>query len=80
MAFDSNVESFPRTEAVRRALATALGSGAVADLIFMERWVAQPSHDLAATLRAGQIRRANPTLAEAIQRELRSSIRLFSGA
>jgi len=74
MAFDTNVESFPRTEAVRRALAAARGSSAVADLIFLERWVAQPSHDLAATLRAGQIRRANPTLADAIQRELRAPV------
>ena len=70
MAFDTNVESYPRTEAVRRALAAAQGSGAVADLIFLEHWVAHPRRDLAATLRASQIRRANPALADAIQQEL----------
>lgn len=70
MAFDSNVESYPRTEAVRRALAAARDHAAAADLMFLEYWVTHPSRDLAATLRAGQIRRANPTLAEAIRQEL----------
>lgn len=70
MAFDTTVETYPRTEAVRRALAAAQGNGAAADLIFLERWVTHPSHDLAATLRASQIRRANPALADAIQLEL----------
>ena len=70
MAFDTNVELYPRTEAVRRALAGAQGTGAAADLMFLENWVVQPSHDLAATLRASQIRRANPTLANAILQEL----------
>ena len=70
MAFDLNVEPYPRTQAVRQALAMLHDSGAAADLMFLEDWVAHPNRDLAATLRAGQIRRANPTLADAILQEL----------
>ncbi|HEX5325327.1 MAG TPA: hypothetical protein VFW75_01535, partial [Acetobacteraceae bacterium] len=53
----------PRTEAVRRALCSARADGAVSDLLFLETWEAVPVADVAATLRAGQIRRANPALA-----------------
>ena len=62
----------PRTEAVRRALRAAPDETAVSDLLFLEAWEIQPPHDIASTLRAGQIRRANPLLAEAIRTELRS--------
>ncbi len=74
MAFDTNVETYPRTEAVRRALAALHDSGAAADLMFLEHWVAHPNRDLAATLRAGQIRRANPSLADAILQELSAQL------
>ena len=59
----------PRTEALRRALQTQ-DRQAVADLVFLENWEAQPPSSLAAVLRAGQIRRANPELAAAIRAEL----------
>lgn len=62
----------PRTEAVRRALRAAPNETAVSDLLFLEAWEMQAPDDIASTLRAGQIRRANPLLAEAIRTELRS--------
>ena len=60
----------PRTEALRRALQQVRDAGAVADLLFLEYWQTQRSSDIAACLRASQIRRANPTLAAAIHAEL----------
>jgi hypothetical protein len=63
----------PRTEAVRRALLAAPDETAISDLLFLEAWELQAPHDIASTLRAGQIRRANPLLAEAIRTELRSA-------
>jgi hypothetical protein len=61
----------PMTEAVRRALRTAPDETAVRDLLFLEAWEMQARPDIASTLRAGQIRRANPRLEEAIRAELR---------
>ena len=43
---------------------------AAADLLFLEYWQAQRCSDIAASLRASQIRRANPTLAAEIHAEL----------
>jgi hypothetical protein len=60
----------PRTEALRRALRLVHDKGAVADLLFLEYWQTQRSSDIAACLRASQIRRANPTLAAEIHAEL----------
>ncbi len=60
----------PRTEAVRRALQGARDQAAAADLLFLEYWEMQRTPDLAAMLRASQIRRANPVLAAAIHAEL----------
>ena len=60
----------PRTEALRRALRQVRDQAAVADLIFLEYWQMQRSDDIAACLRAGQIRRANPALAAEIHAEL----------
>jgi hypothetical protein len=62
----------PRTEAVRRALRAAPDETAVSDLLFLEAWEVQAPNDIASTLRAGQIRRANPLLAKAIRAELRT--------
>ena len=62
----------PRTEAVRRALLATPNETAISDLLFLEAWEVQTPRDIASTLRAGQIRRANPLLAEAIRTELRS--------
>jgi hypothetical protein len=69
----------PRTRAARRALRAAHDVTAISDLLFLEAWEMQASHDMsscdiASTLRAGQIRRANPSLAEAIRAELRVSL------
>jgi hypothetical protein len=60
----------PQTEAVRRALRGVRSEAAVADLLFLEYWEMQRTGDIAATLRASQIRRANPHLAAAIHAEL----------
>ena len=63
---------FPRTEAVRRALRSEGAVGALAaDLLFLELWESRPALEVAATLRAGQIRRANPHLAAEIRAEIR---------
>jgi hypothetical protein len=43
---------------------------AAADLLFLEHWQTQPYPGIAACLRASQIRRANPALAEEIHAEL----------
>jgi hypothetical protein len=63
-------ERHPRTDAVRRALQQVDSEAAAADLLFLEHWQAQRRPDIAASLRAGQIRRANPALAAAIHAEL----------
>jgi len=60
----------PRTEALRRALQLVDNEAAAADLLFLEYWQAQRCSDIAASLRASQIRRANPTLAAEIHAEL----------
>ncbi len=67
----SGVRKPPLTEAVRKALEGANNSGKEADLLFLEAWEMQPTNLLGATLRASQIRRANPKLAAAIDAELK---------
>jgi hypothetical protein len=63
---------FPRTEAVRRALRSAgVGTALAADLLFLELWESRPPPEVAATLRASQIRRGNPYLAAEIRAEIR---------
>ncbi len=62
--------SFPRTEAVRRELISSRGDFFASDLLFLESWEAAPAPTVADTLRAGQIRRANPGLAAEIRAEL----------
>jgi hypothetical protein len=61
----------PHTQAVRRALRSARDAASVSDLLFLEAWEMRATPDIADTLRAGQIRRANPRLAEEIRAELR---------
>ena len=55
---------------MRRAL-HAGGGALAADLVFLEAWEHQTPADIAATLRAAQIRRANRSLAAEIRAELR---------
>jgi hypothetical protein len=62
----------PFTLAVRRALQGVNDSVTEADLLFLEAWEIHPSSHLGATLRASQIRRANPGLAAAIEGELKA--------
>jgi hypothetical protein len=60
----------PRTDALRRALRQVHDESEAADLLFLEYWQTQSKPDIAASLRASQIRRANPTLAAEIHAEL----------
>jgi hypothetical protein len=62
----------PFTLAVRQALQNVSNSQFVEDLLFLEAWEMRPSSHLGMTLRAGQIRRANPGLAAAIDAELKA--------
>jgi hypothetical protein len=64
----------PFTLAVRQALQGVNNSQVEADLLFLEAWEMQPSANLGVTLRASQIRRANPGLAAAIDAELKGAI------
>ena len=66
----SGVVVAPRTEAVRRALTLSGDTAMAADLLFLEAWEFHRSYDLGSTLRAAQIRRANPGLAAEIHAEL----------
>ena len=70
MLTNSPGESSPRTEALRQALLHVQDEAVVADLRFLEDWQSQRYPGVAACLRAGQIRRANPELAAQIQAEL----------
>ena len=64
----------PRTDALRRALATCQAD-MVAELQFLEEWEIDPKPGLGMALRVGQIRRANPALAAAIRAELADTAR-----
>lgn len=61
-----------RTEAVRRALRDVRDANAAADLMFLESWELSSIPGVAAALRASQLRRANPALAEEIRAELKA--------
>ncbi len=69
------IHSMPRppfTLAVRQALQGVNDAAVEADLLFLEAWEMHPSSHLGVTLRAGQIRRANPGLVAAIGAELKA--------
>lgn len=70
MPTDGDVQVGPRTEALRRALKAVQDETMAADLLFLEDWCIQRRPAIADCLRAAQIRRANPLLAEAILGEL----------
>jgi hypothetical protein len=65
----------PLTTAVRDALADGRASGALPDLLFLERWEMAPIPGAAAALRVSQIRRANPALAAAVRAEIAAATR-----
>ena len=58
------------TEALRRALRSVRDAFSAADLILLENWEMSPIPGVAAALRAGQLRRANPELAAEIRAEV----------
>jgi hypothetical protein len=62
----------PYTQAVRRALDGTTDARMAEDLLFLEAWEIRPSANLGLTLKASQIRRANPDLAAEIGAELRA--------
>jgi hypothetical protein len=62
----------PYTIAVRQALQHINNSRIEEDLLFLEAWEMHPSSHLGVTLKASQIRRANPDLAAAIDAELKA--------
>jgi hypothetical protein len=66
----------PVTRAVSVALRDVLDPHVRSDLLFLEAWEMHRPPNLGATLRASQIRRANPDLAAAIERELKGGFRL----
>ena len=72
MLMTHSVPKQPVTQAVRRALQGVNNSVFEADLLFLEAWEMHPSSHLGVTLRASQIRRANPGLAAAIDAELKA--------
>lgn len=67
-----NTSAGPFTSVIRQALQDATDIRVEADLLFLEAWEMFPSAHLGAALRASQIRRANPELAAALDREIRS--------
>ncbi len=69
---DDLLQCQPITLAVSLALSETLDPRVRSDLLFLEAWEMHRPADLAATLRASQIRRANPDLVEAIERELKA--------
>jgi hypothetical protein len=67
------MDDFPRqpvTRAVFLALRDAHDPRARSDLLFLEAWEIDRPSNLGEALRAHQLRRANPDLVEAIEREL----------
>jgi hypothetical protein len=68
------VQKPPYTRAVRQALQNVNNSRIEEDLLFLEAWEMHPSANLGVTLRASQIRRANPALAAAIDAELKAAL------
>ena len=64
-------DEYARTEAVRRALRATPDQHSAEDLLFLETWESARAGDVAAILRARQIRRANPSLVAEIREERR---------
>lgn len=62
----------PQTQVVAKALATTQDCTVKADLMFLESWEVHPNRRPGLLLRAQQVRRANPDLAEALRREVSS--------
>ena len=65
------IEQQPATRAVSLALLKTNDPRMRSDLLFLEAWEMHPSSNLGMTLKASQIRQANPDLAAAIDAELK---------
>jgi len=65
--------TWPRTEALRRALAATQSEAVMRDLFYLEAWEMAPEPGAGPALRIHQLRRANPELAAAIRAELSSA-------
>jgi len=70
---DDFLQREPITLAVSLALRETHDPRVRSDLLFLEAWEMHRPANLAATLRVSQIRRANPDLVEAIERELKAA-------
>ena len=66
-------ERQPITRAVSLALRDMADPRARSDLLFLEEWELRRTANPGAVLRIGQIRRANPALAAAVARELKTT-------
>lgn len=76
MSFNTAADMLqPFTSVIRQALRENTDARAASDLLFLEAWQMFPTQHLGAALRASQIRRANPELAAALDRELGSARR-----
>ena len=62
----------PETRAVSLA-PREVSDPRTSDLLFLEAWERERPRNLGATLRASQIRRANPALAAEIEREVKNA-------
>jgi hypothetical protein len=76
----SSVAAPPFTMVVRDALQETRDATFAADLLFLEAWEMFPTLHPGSVLRANQIRRANPGLAAALDRELKSARRAMSNS
>ena len=69
-------QSYPwQTEALKRVLAQPMHRSAVADYLFLEAWEREPSDNAGVALRVGQIRRANPQLADEIRAQVTAELK-----
>lgn len=64
-----------QTEALQRVLAQPMHRSAVADYLFLEAWEREPSDNAGVALRIGQIRRANPQLADEIRAQVKAELK-----
>ena len=69
----SGFERQPVTRAVSLALQSMADPMARSDLLFLEEWEIRRTANPGAVLRISQIRRANPDLAAAVARELKTT-------
>ena len=67
----NDIDDWQADEAVRRIFPGVNNSPEQSDLLFLATWERRHPANLGAVLRAGQIRRANPELAAAVNKALK---------